>query len=40
VTILADPAALPDLSPVREQLEALDEIPAPADDPAKVERPA
>ena len=40
VTVLADPAALPDLSPVREQLEALDETPAPADDPATVERPA
>lgn len=40
VTVLADPAALPDLSPVRDRLAALDEMPAPADDPATVERPA
>jgi hypothetical protein len=40
VTILADPAALPELSPIRERLAALDETPAPADDPATVERPA
>ena len=40
VTVLADPAALPDLSPVRERLAGLDAIPAPADDPATVERPA
>jgi WS/DGAT/MGAT family acyltransferase len=40
VTVLADPAAFPDLSPVREQLAALDEIPAAADDEATVERPA
>jgi hypothetical protein len=40
VTVLADSAALPDLSPVRARLEALNEIPAPADDPATVERPA
>jgi hypothetical protein len=40
VTVLADPAALPDLSPVRERLAGLDAIPAPADDPAAVERPA
>ena len=40
VTVLADPAALPDLSAVREHVAALDEIPAPADDQATVERPA
>ena len=40
VTVLADPAALPDLSPVRERLAALDQLPTPADDPATVERPA
>ena len=40
VTVLADPAALPDLSPVRERLAGLDAIPTPADDPAAVERPA
>ena len=40
VTVLADPAALPDLSPVRERLAALDQLPTPADDPATVVRPA
>jgi hypothetical protein len=40
VTVLADPAALPDLSAVRDQIASLDQLPAPADDPATVERPA